>query len=104
MNNLTTFALRIIHNNEQINMSTMQPESQTQRNETLLSMREKALALVEQVESEELLAEVIGLLCGSSLPCAYSHEQMEESLREAENDFQNGRFVSHSSICERYGV
>ena len=104
MNNLSTFALRIIRKNEQIHMGTTQPESQTQRNETLLGMRKKALTLIEQVESEELLAEVIGLLCGSSLPCAYSHEQMEASLREAENDFQNGRFVSHSSICERYGV
>lgn len=103
MDNLTTFAL-LIHHNEQINMATLQPESQTQRHEMLLSMREKALALVEQVESEELLAEVIGLLSGSPLPCAYSHEQMEESLREAEIDFQNGHQVSHSSICERYGI
>lgn len=37
-------------------------------------------------------------------PCAYTHEQMEASLLEAEDDYQNGRFVSHSSICERYGV
>ena len=36
--------------------------------------------------------------------CAYTHEQMEVSLLEAEDDYQNGRFVSHSSICERYGV
>ena len=37
-------------------------------------------------------------------PCVYSHEQMEESLRDAEADYQEGRFMSHSSICERYGV
>ena len=37
-------------------------------------------------------------------PCVYSHEQMEESLREAEADYQEGRYMSHSSICERYGV
>lgn len=38
------------------------------------------------------------------VPCTYSHEQMEASLLEAENDFQNGHYVSHTSICERYGV
>lgn len=37
-------------------------------------------------------------------PCVYTHEQMEASLREAEADYQIGRYVSHSSICERYGV
>lgn len=37
-------------------------------------------------------------------PCVYSHEQMEESLREAEAEYKDGRYVSHSSICERYGV
>jgi len=35
---------------------------------------------------------------------AYSHEQMQTSLIEAEKDYQNGRYVSHASICERYGV
>ena len=29
---------------------------------------------------------------------------MESALLEAEKDYQNGRFVSHSSICERYGI
>jgi DUF1680 family protein len=37
-------------------------------------------------------------------PCVYSHEQMEEALREAEADYQEGRYLSHSSICERYGL
>jgi len=37
-------------------------------------------------------------------PCVYSHEQMEESLREAETDFQEGRYLSHFSIRERYGL
>ena len=85
-------------------MTTKDHESQTQQFQSLLSMRKRALALVEQTESEELLAEVIGLLGGSQLPCSYSHEQMEEALREAEADFQNGHFESHSSICEHYGV
>ncbi|MBR3699764.1 MAG: hypothetical protein IKM85_09640 [Bacteroidales bacterium] len=39
-----------------------------------------------------------------AFPCSYTQEQMEASLREAEEDYQNGRCVSHSSICERYGI
>ena len=30
--------------------------------------------------------------------------EMEALLRESENDFQEGRFESHSSICKRFGV
>ena len=60
------------------------------------------------VSHEEVMSEMEALLRdsegGSTSPCAYSHEQMEESLREAETDFQKGRFESHSSICKRYGV
>ena len=37
-------------------------------------------------------------------PCVYSQEQMEEALREAEADYQEGRYVSHFSIRERYGL
>ena len=40
----------------------------------------------------------------TTLPCGYTHEQMEASLQTAEADYQNGRCVNHSSICERYGV
>ena len=39
---------------------------------------------------------------GISLPCVYSHQQMEAALHQAETDFQNGDYVSHSSIKERY--
>ena len=40
---------------------------------------------------------------GLSLPCTYTHQQMEAALRQAEADFQNGNYVSHSSIKARYG-
>lgn len=102
MNNLTTFALTNICNKGQINKAMKQQNPQS--SETVLSLREKALSLVGQTESEELLAEVIAILSGVPLPGAYSHEQMEASLIEAENDFQNGQYVSHTSICERYGI
>ena len=70
----------------------------------LMALRQRASLLVSQSESEELLAEAVAILSGMLLPCAYTYEQMESSLREAEADYQEGRHVSHSSICERYGV
>ena len=84
-------------------METLQ-EKEVQGHELLIALRNKVLALVSQSESEELLAEAMAILSGRSLPCAYSHEQMLSVLREAEADYNNGDYVSHSAICERYGV
>lgn len=84
-------------------METLQ-EKEVQGHELLIALRNKVLALVSQSESEELLAEAMAILSGRSLPCAYSHEQMLSVLREAEADYKNGDYVSHSAICERYGV
>lgn len=84
-------------------METLQ-EKEVQDRDLLIALRNKVLALVSQSESEELLAEAMAILSGRSLPCAYSHEQMLSVLREAEADYQNGDYVSHSAICERYGV
>lgn len=84
-------------------METLQ-EKEVQAHELLVALRNKVLALVSQSESEELLAEAVAILSGRPLPCAYTHEQMESVLREAEADYQNGDFESHSAICERYGV
>lgn len=85
-------------------METIQKKSHPQKFDSLVALRQRASLLVSQTESEELLAEAVAILSGMPLPCAYTHEQMESSLRESEADYQNGRFVSHSSICERYGV
>lgn len=78
--------------------------SQTQGHDALIALRQRASFLVSQSESEELLAEAVAILSGRPLPCAYTHDQMETVLREAETDYQSGCFVSHSSICERYGI
>ena len=72
--------------------------------DAIVALRQRASLLVSQTESEELLAEAVAILSGMPLACAYTYEQMESSLREAEADYQSGNFVSHSSICERYGV
>ena len=83
-------------------MDTVQERSVSKNFDALLTLRQRASLLVSQTESEELLAEAVAILSGMSLPCAYTYEQMEMSLREAETDYQNGRIVSHSTIRERY--
>ena len=85
-------------------METVEELSHPKNHDTLVALRQRVSLLVSQTESEELLAEAVAILSGRPLPCAYTYEQMEMSLREAEADYQNGNFVSHSSICERYGV
>ena len=85
-------------------METVQERFHPKNLDVLLALRQRASMLVSQTESEELLAEAVAILSGMPLPCTYTYEQMEMSLREAETDYQNENFVSHSSICERYGV
>jgi len=77
---------------------------QIQGRDTLMALRQRASMLVSQSESEEMLAEAVAILSGRPLPCTYTYEQMESALREAEVDYQNGRFISQSTICERYGI
>ena len=85
-------------------METIEEKKHSKNFDTLVALRQRASLLVSQTESEELLAEAVAILSGMPLPCAYTHEQMESVLREAEADYQNKHFVSHSSVCERYGV
>ena len=77
---------------------------QIQGQDVLVALRQRASLLVSQSESEELLAEAVAILSGRPLPCTYTYEQMESALREAEVDYENGRYVSQSTICERYGI
>lgn len=98
MNNLVTFASNKARFNNRIEMAD------TQKLNTLVSLRERALKLVNQTENEELLAEVIGVLSGQPVPCTYTQEQMEMALLEAEEDYQSGHIISHNSICEQYGI
>ena len=85
-------------------MEAIQERIHLQNHDALWALRQRVSRLVSQTESEELLAEAVAILSGMPLPCAYTYEQMESSLRGAEADYQNGSHVSHSSICERYGV
>lgn len=90
--------------NNKLLMETIQEKSHPRNYDVLVALRQRASLLVSQTESEELHAEAVAILSGTLLPCAYTHEQMESVLQESEVDYQNGRFVSHSSVCERYDV
>ena len=86
-------------------MDTIQEtEVRNQGHDLLIALRKKVSILVSQSKSEELLAEALAVLSGMPLPCAYTHEQMVSVLREAEADYQNGDYVSHTAICERYDI
>ena len=85
-------------------METIQEKTHLRNFDAIVALRQRASLLVSQTENEELLAEAVAILSGMPLPCAYTHEQMESALREAEADYRNRRYVTHSSICERYGV
>lgn len=78
--------------------------NQKQDYNVLIALRQRVSQLVSQSENEDLLADAVAILSGRDLPCAYTYEEMEDSLREAENDYQNRNLISHSSICERYGL
>ena len=85
-------------------METLQELSHPYNIDNLKALRKRVSLLVSQTESEDLLAEALAVLSGMSFPCKYTKEQMEFSLNEAEADYQKGNIVSHSSICERYGI
>lgn len=85
-------------------METLQETIHPMNYDALVALRQRVSLLVSQTESEELLAEAVAILSRMPLPCAYTYEQMEMSLHEAEADYQNRRFVNHSTIRERYGV
>ena len=46
----------------------------------------------------------LSLLSGKRYPCAYTREEMAESLREAEADYKAGRYVSHEDLFKEYGL
>ena len=46
----------------------------------------------------------LSLLNGKRRPCAYTREEMAESLHEAEADYKAGRYVSHEDLYKEYGL
>ena len=94
---------KIIYNHYRMNTTTI-PHSTPSVPDGLMALRQRAQELIAKTESEEMLAEAVGILSGKPLPCAYSMEQMEMSLRVAEEDYRNGNCVDHETLRQQYGL
>ncbi|MBQ3945062.1 MAG: hypothetical protein II670_05545 [Alphaproteobacteria bacterium] len=71
---------------------------------SLLMLRKKASTLVNQSEDEALLADIVAMLNGVRRPCTYNKDEFTDVLREADEDFESGRFVSHEELFAKYGL
>ena len=49
-------------------------------------------------DTPNLYNQKYALLSGKQRPCAYTREEMAESLHEAEADYKAGRYVSHENL------
>lgn len=71
---------------------------------TLSHLREKASSLAMRADDEGVLKQVISMLGGAKRPCSYTPEEMATNLRQAEDDFHAGRYITHEELCARYGL
>lgn len=78
----------------------------TRRNvyDSLSALRNRVTSLASQSEDEALLADVVAMLSGEKRPCTYTAEEFAGVLREADEDYKAGRFVSQEELRERYGL
>ena len=79
-------------------METVATGNVRKKQDVLFSLREKALGLVMKSENKDDLEQVVALLSDKKRPCAYTREEMAESLREAEADYKAGRYVIHEDL------
>lgn len=84
----------------------MEPAVRTNGNQykNLVSLRKKVTTLATQSEDEALLADVVAMLSGMKRPCTYTAEEFANVLREANEDYKAGRFVSQDQLFARYGL
>ena len=72
--------------------------------DSLVALRNKVTSLASQSEDEALLADVVAMLSGVKRPCTYTRDEFAEVLREADEDYKAGRFVSHEELFAKYGL
>lgn len=72
--------------------------------DNLVMLRDKVATLALQTEDEALLADVVAMLNGVKRPCTYTKEEFAEVLKEADEDFNAGRYISHEEMFARYGL
>ena len=56
------------------------------------------------MQMENWTGDELTLLSGNRRPCAYTREEMAESLHEAEADYKAGRYVLHEDLFKEYGL
>ena len=72
--------------------------------DNLAALRQRVSLLATQSDDEALLADVVAMLSGIKMPCGYSKEEFATVLREADEDYKAGRFVSQNELKARYGI
>lgn len=84
----------------------MEPSVRTNGNQykNLVALRNRVTSLASQSEDEALLADVVAMLSGEKRPCTYTAEEFANVLREADEDYKAGRFVSQDQLFARYGL
>lgn len=72
--------------------------------DTLTMLRQRVSSLASQSEDEALLADIVAMLNRVKRPCTYTKEEFADVLREADEDFGAGRFVTQEEMRARYGL
>lgn len=72
--------------------------------DNLVSLRKRVSSLATKSEDEALLADVLAMLSGIKRPCAYTQEEFESVLAEADEDYKAGRFITQDELRARYGL
>lgn len=87
-------------------MKNMETAIRTKRNvyDSLVALRNRVTSLASQSEDEALLADVVAMLSGEKRPCTYTAEEFANVLREADEDYKAGRYISHDQLFARYGL
>ena len=72
--------------------------------DTLTILRQRVSSLASQSEDEALLADIVAMLNGVKRPCTYTKEEFADVLRETDEDFGAGKFVTQEEMRARYGL
>lgn len=70
----------------------------------LSSLRKQVSALASQSEDEALLVDILAMLNGVKRPCTYTAEEFAGVLKESDEDYKAGRYVSNEELFARYGI
>jgi lambda repressor-like predicted transcriptional regulator len=70
----------------------------------LSTLRKQVSTLASQSEDEALLADILAMLNGIKRPCTYTAEEFAGVLKESDEDYKAGRYVSNEELFARYGL